>query len=150
MNESTPEAYEKLLRGLADHLGLDGDLLARTQELVIDDLSVGLAYEGLEGFGDVLYFVNLGATQPGCSPEVYRTLLQANNMWAGTGGATLGLQSDTGNVILAGRVDLSTITPEGLAAMLDGFSDTGQFWKLFVAGTVDPGQSTSIPFGMRL
>ncbi|MBC7601076.1 MAG: CesT family type III secretion system chaperone [Ramlibacter sp.] len=136
MPAPSAEAYDKLLRAFAAHIGLDGDALVKTQELVIDDLTVGLAYEGMDGIGDILYFANLGAPSQARAPSLYLTLLHANNMWAGTGGATLGVQADTGNVILAGRIDINEVTPEGLAAMLDGFADTSQFWKKFVAGEI--------------
>ncbi|MES2634748.1 MAG: CesT family type III secretion system chaperone [Pseudomonadota bacterium] len=150
MNNATAESYDELIRAFAAHIGLDGELLAKTQEVMIDGLSVGLACEGMEGAFDLLYFVDLGAPPAERAPAVYRTLLQANNLWAGTGGATLGLQADTGAVILAGRIDLASVTPEGLAAMLDGFTDTGQFWKNVVAGQTEPDVEPSMPFGMRV
>ncbi|WP_048439701.1 CesT family type III secretion system chaperone [Caenimonas sp. SL110] len=150
MTTTTANTYNELIHAFAAHVGLDGSLLAKTQELVIDDLLVGLACEGTQEMGDLLYFVNLGAPSPESAPAVYRTLLHANNMWAGTGGATLGVQADTGDVILAGRIDLNEVTAQGLAAMLDGFADTGQFWKRFVAGEVDLGEETTMPVGMRV
>lgn len=130
------ETYEALLKSFAEHVGLDVENLLATQELVIEGLAVGLLYEGDESIGDLIYFADLGSPSERRAPEVYKTLLQANNLWVGTGGATLGVQQDSGHVILAGRIDVQGLTAQSLSVLLDAFTDTALFWQKFVADTL--------------
>ena len=146
---SMTETYEELIKSLARHVGVDADALAKTQEIVVDSLAIGMVFEGDDDFGDVVYFSDLGAPAGPRVPEVYKVLLQANNLWAGTGGATLGLQQDTGNIILAGRMDLDGLSAEGLAQLLDAFADTALFWKKFVADELPSGDASSFAFATR-
>lgn len=137
MTADSPQAYEDLLSAFAARVGLDPRAFLKTQELVIEGLHIGLTYAGQGGAGDLLYFANLGAPAAGREAVVYKALLQANHMWAGTGGATLGVQMDTGNVVLAGQLDFRELGPEGLAGLLDAFAETAIFWRRFVAGEAE-------------
>ena len=128
------DRYDQLLRAFAAHLGIDEDTFADTQEVVIDGLAVGLDLEGTEDFADVVYFCTLGAPARARVAEVYKTALQANYLWAGTGGATISLQPETDRFLIAGRVDLDGLEAAGLAALLDAFVDTAGFWKKYIAG----------------
>lgn len=126
------EAYRALLAGVADQLGLSPQALGETQELVIDELAVGLDYDGDEQVGDVVFFARLG--QPGESRRlvVYTAMLEANNFWIGTGGATLAIQSDTQEVLMCGRVPVDGTTAPGLVQVLDVFVEAALFWKLYI------------------
>lgn len=133
------KTYTDLIEAFAAEIGLDAQPLLKTQEVVIDGLAIGLAYEGNDDFADFVYFVDLGAAPEHRQHEVHERLLQANCLWAGTGGATLGLQPDTGHVILASRLELEGMTAESLAALLDVFVDTAAFWKSYLAdGAAEP------------
>ena len=115
----------------------------------MDGLSIGLAYEGMNDLADVLYFADLGAPEPDRVFAVYQTLLEANNMWAGTGGATLGLQQDTGWVVLAGRIDFESLSPESLVNLLGMFAQTASAWKSFVDGTHGVDDNAAPAFALR-
>lgn len=125
------ETYNNLLRDFANHVGLDPQAFAKTQEVVVDGLAVGLSYDGNEQVGDIVYFTDLGAPADHRRASVYQTLLEANNLWVGTGGATLGLQP-SGRVVLCGRMDVAGVSGESLAMVLDLFIDTAQYWQRFV------------------
>jgi hypothetical protein len=125
-------AYTNLLESFALHVGLDPQTLQNTQEVVIDQLPIGLLYEGEAEVGDLVYTVNLGAPMPSREAAVLRTLMQANHLWAGTGGCTAGLVADTGEITLSGRIDVAGVSAESLALLLDAFVDTAQFWERFV------------------
>lgn len=131
--------YEELLRQFAAHVGLDAQELLSTEEVLIDGLAVGLQLEGDTADGDLVFFALLGAPSPEHLGRIARTLLEANNLWVGTGGCTLGLQQATGAVTLCGRMPLGALTGESLAMLLDGFVDTASFWKGFVEGTPQDG-----------
>lgn len=140
------DTYNDLLRDFANHVGVDPEVFGKTQEIVVDGIAVGLDFEGTDDFADVLYFCNVGAPSDARQAEVYKVLLQANNLWAGTGGATIGVQQDTGNVVIAGRMDLEGLSPEGLAALVDAFVDTASFWKKFIADELPRGDDDNINF----
>ncbi|WP_298208938.1 type III secretion system chaperone [Acidovorax sp.] len=128
------KSYENILREFADHVGLDANELLGTEEVLIDGLAVGLQLDGDAVDGDLLFFAALGTPSGEHLGRIARTLLEANNLWVGTGGATLGVQQATGAVTLSGRMPLSALSGDALAMLLDGFVDTASFWKGFVEG----------------
>ena len=129
------QTYDALINAFALHVGMDAAALAATQEIVIEGLSVGLLYEGDASMGDIVYFTQLGTPAPQRVASVYKTMLEANNLWVGTGGCTLGIQPDTGGVVLCGRIDVVDVSAESLALLLDAFTDTALFWQKVVADT---------------
>ncbi len=143
------QAYTDLIKSFANHVGLDAEALAKTEEIVIDGLKVGLQYEGDEDMGDIVYFANLGAPADHRIAEVYKTLLHANNLWAGTGGATLGLQPETGSIILAGRIDFNGVSAASLAMLLDAYADTALHWKKYIADQLEEHAEMPSPAFLR-
>jgi hypothetical protein len=133
--------YEELLRQFAEHVGLDAQELLSTEEVLIDGIAVGLQLEGDIADGDLVFFSLLGTPSPEHLIRIARTLLEANNLWVGTGGCTLGLQQATGVVTLCGRMPLGALTGESLAMLLDGFVGTASFWKGFVEGKPQEGDA---------
>jgi hypothetical protein len=133
--------YTELLTGLAKHLGLpEASLLAETQELVIDDLKIGFDYEPIDAnepvYGDALFFCVLGRPAAERQAAIHRLMLEGNNLWAGTGGGTLGLQQDTGTAILAARLPVETTTPENFASVLANFAEVAVFWRGIIEGKI--------------
>jgi len=126
------DRYQDLLAAFARAHQLDPDRLAHTQELELDGLSVGLAFEGEGGEADLVCFCDLGHPVPERAGEVFKDLLQANHFWLGTGGATLGMQPATGHVMLALRTPLAALHVEALAAMLKLFAEVASFWARHV------------------
>jgi hypothetical protein len=82
----------------------------------------------------VIFFTLLGTVDHQHFPRIARTLLEANNLWAGTAGCTLGLQRGSNQVILAGQLSLHRLEGPNFSVVLDGFCDTANFWREFVAG----------------
>ncbi len=136
-----PPAYLALLRDFAVHVGLDPDILVETQEVVLAGIAVGLAYEGDEHGGDLLYFADVGGPSPQRAHDVYKALLEANHFWVGTGGATLALQPESGHVVCCGSMTVQGASGADLAQRLDGFIDTLLFWQQYVADTLPPTQA---------
>ena len=126
--------YNDLVADLAAHIGLDPKELLATEEIVVDDQVIGLQLDGHETVGDLLFFTVLGAPDPDHFPRIARTLLEANNFWIGTGGCTRGLQRESGDVTLCGRIALGDLSGQTLAGLLDSFVDTASFWRAFVNG----------------
>jgi hypothetical protein len=128
------DKYNELLRAFAAQVGIDPDVFVETQEIVIEGFAIGLDFEGADDFGDVVYFCTLGAPAPARKAEIYKTVLEANCLWVGTAGATIGLQQETGRLLIAGRIDLQGLDALGFGHLLDAFVDTAAFWKKHIAG----------------
>lgn len=131
--------YTELLTGLGRLLGLsDAARLAETQEIVIGDFTVGFNYEPFDAddpsVGDVAFFSVLGRPLANLQGDIHRLMLEGNNIWAGTRGATLGVQRDGGAVVLAMRLPVETTTPERLVKTLGSFIQAATFWRSVVAG----------------
>ncbi|CAM3963532.1 type III secretion system chaperone [Bordetella muralis] len=126
--------YEHLLSNYAAILGLEPvQLLLAAQEIVVNGITVSLMPEGDEDIGDIVFCTNLGV--PACSESLHVLMLQANALWAGTGGCTLGLQHGTGSVLLAGRTPLPLCHAKGFADMIGAFVDIALRWKSLIEGT---------------
>lgn len=139
------QAYKNLLTTFANEVGLDPEGFLRTEELVIDDITVSLYFEGDEEIGEVVAFSLLGTPADDRLREVTGVLLEANYMWAGTGGATLGMNPENNKVMIGVRLPLDGLTGESLATVLDAFVDTASFWRRFVAGELKQDQQPKAP-----
>jgi hypothetical protein len=140
-------SYEDILNALAEQVGLDAQELLTTQELVVDGQPIGLQLEGDERNGDLIFFASLATPAPDQLQRVIRTLLEANHLWIGTGGCTLGLQPGTGAVTLCGRIRLDELGGKTLAALLDGFAETAGFWRNLIESPPELHQPVSMRGG---
>ncbi len=131
--------YDSLIRDAARSLGQDPEAVVRDEGLLLDGFIIALAYEGSATFGDVLFVTELGIPLPSREQEVHRTLLSSNNFWINTGGATLGIQSETGCVVLCGRFNLEFLDGGRLAAMLRHFVGIAGMWQMYVTDSVPTG-----------
>lgn len=120
--------YEHLLRNYAAILGLEPvQLLLATQEIMINGVTISLMLDGDADIGDIVFCTNLG--MPAHSESLHVLMLQANALWTGTGGCTLGLQHGTGAVLLAGRTPLPLCHAKGFADMIGAFVNIARQWK---------------------
>ena len=131
--------YSALLQDYARQAGLPVDEFQANQELVYSDIVIGLTPEGDEETGDVTFFTSLG--QP--SSEVDQTqlmqlMLEANGLWVGTGGCTLGLQAGTGAVLLCARLPLELTYASSLSTALQAFATVATMWREVARGKVIP------------
>lgn len=146
------QAYQTLLTQLAAEIGLDPDALAATEEIVIDDLPIGLQLEGQGDEAEVWLCSLLAAPTADRWEEVALALLQANHLWTGTGGATLGMLPADNTVSLNVRRLLRDLDCEKLAVLLAKTADIGLAWQDFITlgiGTDDLPAFTSADMGMR-
>lgn len=132
--------YEDTLRALAEYLGLGtGEHFLQTEELTIGERKVGFSFEPYDVnepvAGDILFFSVLGTPADNRKTEVWRLLLEANCLWAGTGGGVLGLQRDSAAVVLAARLPLDGLEAAQLASGLEVFLDTAKYWAELIEGT---------------
>lgn len=124
--------YRQLLTQLAQHIGLDAPSLVTGQELRIDGLSIFLQQSGEEEAPDVLLCTVLGALPQPRFAQVARTLLQANHLWVGTGGGTLGLSPEGDTVTWCLRLPLQDLEADMLAVLLADFARLGLAWRQYL------------------
>ena len=91
--------YLALLNAYEQHVGVDRSApgLAQTEELIIDGRVVSLSLTPDDLFpenGMVICRVDVARITKWPADELFRLLMQANNLWAGTTGSTLGLRGD--------------------------------------------------------
>lgn len=128
------DAYRELLDGLAQALGVTPEDLLHTQELVIDGHAVGLMYDGDETVGDLVLFCGLGVPPAARKAQIYEALLQANCLWVGTSGGTLGVHPESGAVMLSLRYPVDGTTPDTLVQVLRIYVDAADYWRAVVDG----------------
>lgn len=116
--------------------------------------------------GMVLTFADLGMLPP--EPErLYRTMLEANDFFENTGGATLSLHAASGHARLQRADPLETLWRDGASKMLEGFCNAAAAWRQLIAdfgsgalpeagegdgkGPADsPDSAMPLPFGQNL
>ncbi|MFA5487795.1 MAG: type III secretion system chaperone [Candidimonas sp.] len=131
--------YQDLLSGYAGLVDLKPEDLLATQEVVIEGLHIGFTVDGEEDSGDLVFFADLGKPAPTVpGDQLMRLLLQANAFWLGTGGCTLGLQPDSGHVLICGKLSVLTTDAVTLSHVVDGFADMALLWRDVVEGKTRP------------
>lgn len=140
-------SYTALLVDYARHSGLPESELLANQELVVAGLSVGLMPDGGREAGHeddqeadgLVMFASLGQPDPQVDRlKLMQLMLEANGMWAGTGGCTLGLQAGTGAVLLCVRLPLAGASGDSLSQAVQSFSSVALLWQQVLQGKVEP------------
>ncbi|MBV8392259.1 MAG: type III secretion system chaperone [Alphaproteobacteria bacterium] len=109
--------------GLQD-LELDGEGYAA---LAVDDKLIVNLERAPDG-EQVLLYCAVG--KPGGTPlEAYAMLLEANYLGRGTGGATLGLASDSDMIVLSQFVPLASLDLPGFARAMEMFITVAEQWS---------------------
>ncbi len=72
---------------------------------------------------------DLGPLPDETAADWYPQLLEANFLWVGTRGATLGLYPPTKQVALAYREPMQCVTLERFAELLENFRQTVTYWR---------------------
>ncbi len=116
-----------------------------------DGLSVTVLLQGYDERGTVLATADLGAPPPERLEKLYRALLEANDLFRDTGGATLSLDPDTGHVRLQRFGALDALSEAGPAKALLAFLDIATAWAKIIGDYRDApddkaaGAADSIP-----
>lgn len=140
--------YQDLLTALAAHADLDAPALLASEEIVVNDLPIGLQLADEDEQSAVLLCSLLGPVPVDRWPEVSRHLLLANHLWAGTGGATLGVLDDDNTVSLSVRRSLQDLDVHQLSVLLVNFSEIGLAWQEFISQVHAPSSAPAWPQGV--
>ena len=115
-----------------------------------DGTKVQILVQDVREHNLVLMWADLGEPPPDGGERLYRTLLEANNLFEGTAGATLALDAATGHFRLQ-----KYETPDELAndakAKIESFIETALFWSRAIADFRPSGEvpeNSSVDFHM--
>lgn len=134
--------YPQLLTELAEHIGLDSQSLLAQQEIRMGELSIFMQQSGAQEAPDVVLCSVLGTPPAQRFEEVLRMLMQANHLWAGTGGGTLGLSPAGDAITWCMRRPLWELDGATLAAVIAGFAELGQAWMQYLVA--NPGEAALV------
>lgn len=126
-----PPTLTSLLTEFAASKSIPADVLLKTQEISVNDVPVSLVFEGIGEFGDLVFYTPLGQVPEERAAQAHRSMLEANHLWAATGGATLGLLAD-GTATLCYRAPISLLNAEALADTLALFVGQAESWMLIL------------------
>jgi hypothetical protein len=122
------ESMQSLVEAFGESLGLPN--LAADAEgylcLSFDDLVVHLQHEPEDD--EVAAFARIGGVEEDRALEIYQMLLAANQLWAGTAGATLSVQPEDQTVFIAARKALPVLNEASFQAWLGDFVDITGYW----------------------
>ena len=94
----------------------------------------------------VLMSADLGEPPPEGGERLYRTMLEANNLFEGTAGATLALDAATGRFRLQ-RYESPDELSNDAKAKIDSFIETALFWSRAIADFRPSGETPETPSG---
>lgn len=98
-----------------------------------DGVSVVILLRDIDRRGAVLMEADLGVPPPEGREVLYRTLLEANDLFRDTGGATLSLDPVRGRVRLQRVEPADALAYGGVGRAFAAFADTAAAWRSLVA-----------------
>lgn len=140
------EEIDDLLRRLGERLGLEDLAWDDGGEctLEVDDHLTVAMYVDDADQNLVLYAV-VGQADEDSAPQVYRELIEANLLWKGTGGATLGADPDAGTVILAKELPLTVLDLDSWEHHLGEFVSVTERWTARLTELTSSADPESLP-----
>ncbi len=140
---ATIEQVQLLLADLGGLVGISSLALNEKGQctLVVDErIEIGLSFN--DGDDTMVMASVVGQMPPEPATDRYAMLLDANFFWRGTGGATLGVERDSGTIVLVEPVALSGLQIGRLEARLGGFVKAAREWTdRLAAPSAEPGAS---------
>ena len=129
-------AFDEMISLLSKAIGIelqivDGVCGFKAGDPEDDVASVNIMISNVEERGEILLYADLGNVPPEGREDFYRTLLEANNLFQGTAGATLGLENGTGLIRLQLREN-SSIFANNAEEHVGAFVETALTWEKIV------------------
>ncbi|OMG69484.1 CesT family type III secretion system chaperone [Burkholderia ubonensis] len=124
------EHYEKVIAELCAIVDLpDVDQVLATRSIEVEGFDVRLEY--FEDDPDAIYVnFHYGIVSAGRTLAVYRLLLEANLLIYAQDQAQLGIDADTGSIVLLMRLPLTPdVTGETLANLFAHYAEHGRYWR---------------------
>ena len=100
--------------------------------LMFDEVAVSFELSPHE---DSIYiYAYLGDMPAGAPKALPAALLDANYLFRGTGGATIGMDEATGRVVMVRAADLSTLRQSTFQSLVEEFVNLAELWQKKLAG----------------
>ncbi|CAM2159662.1 MULTISPECIES: CesT family type III secretion system chaperone [Paraburkholderia] len=132
------ERYASLVADLCATVGLaDVDQVLRTRTIEVEGFDVRLDF--FERDLDAMYAnFHFGTVTAGRTLVVFRLMLEANLLIYAQDQAQLGIDSDTGGIVLVLRLPFETgLDGEALADLLAHYADHGRYWRQNIVESSD-------------
>ena len=130
------EAVAALAQKLGVEIAVEGDACA-LRASAKDGTAVTIWMQGSDERGTVLTGADLGAPPPERLERLYRAMLEGNDLFRDTGGATLSVNPDTGSVRLQRFDSLDALEEVGPAKAFAAFADVAAGWAKIIRGFRD-------------
>ncbi|MGA0582711.1 MAG: CesT family type III secretion system chaperone [Castellaniella sp.] len=109
------------------------------REFIIDGSPTGLTrIRTAEGEDWIIACVDVGTVSATHADALHRLFLQANHLWAGTHGNTLGLYGDDDAVVLSRSVRAAEVSPQALEKILCSLVADARRWLAHLARELSP------------
>jgi len=135
--------FKETIAALSQKLGVEivveGDACALRAKAK-DGTSVTIWMQGYDERGAVLMGADLGAPPPERLERLYRAMLEGNDLFRDTGGATLSVNPYTGRIRLQRFDTLDAIEEVGPAKALVAFADVAAIWAKVISDFRDAPQ----------
>lgn len=132
------ERYGELVRELCMVVGLaDAEHVLQTRTIEVEGFDVHLEY--FENDLDAIYLnFHYGTVTAGRTLTVFRLMLEANLLIYAQDQAQLGLDTDTGGIVLALRIPMTPdVNGEVLADLLAHYAEHGRYWRRNIIESTD-------------
>lgn len=139
-----PMTYREALAALALEIGVDPDAFAEREELLVNDVALAFSAVQRTGTPAIQVACRIGSLSSQPPLPLLRLLLQANTLGAATGGATLGLQQATDDLVLSSVHALETPAP-ALARVCRVLVEAATLWtSALERGLGQPGTTAAL------
>jgi hypothetical protein len=124
------ERYTAVVEHLCAVMGIP-DVDAVLDERILDVEGFEVLVDHVETDPDALYLnVNYGIVTSGRTLKVFRLLLEANLLIYAQDQAQLGMDADTGCIVMVVRVEFHDgLDGDGLAGLLAHYAEHGRYWR---------------------
>ncbi|MEJ2768794.1 CesT family type III secretion system chaperone [Mycetohabitans sp. B46] len=132
------ERYGELIRELCDVVGLaDPEYVLETRTIEVQGYDVRLEY--FDNDLDAIYLnFHFGTVTAGRTLNVFRLMLEANLLIYAQDQAQMGLDTDTGGIILIIRIPMDPdLDGETLADLLSHYAEHGHYWRRNIIESTD-------------
>ena len=123
--------FEELISGLGSKIGVeltsdDGSCVINVDDMVVTLMSLPDS-DRLAVHGEI------GDPPPEGLEQLLSAMLEANHLFAGTAGATISRDHETGRFHLCRHEPLATLDADSLAALVESFVNTLEIWRKAIA-----------------
>ena len=123
--------FEELISGLGSKIGVeltsdDGSCVINVDDMVVTLMSLPDS-DRLAVYGEI------GDPPPEGLEQLLSAMLEANHLFAGTAGATISRDHETGRFHLCRQEPLAILDADSLAALVESFVNTLEIWRKAIA-----------------